>query len=265
MSFSLTLTISDLTGIKNSFILKNPTSVSRPIKLTKTVETSHAFYLPKISIETFRHDSGFIGNIEEGGSCNVNILKFSPHSLTHIETSSHITNDNNKKKSISDLFINEKMGLVYLIDCTKSEAIIHNQISDSYLKDQLEKIDLPITALAIKTKSSELPFNYDFSGENFLFFGQKAAKVVKKIQPKLNLLILDLPSIDSENDRNLLGHKTFLINKDHDKNKIHGSAIIELAFFPHLTQGYYFCVLTPPKIDSDAIITDIIFWNLEKS
>ena len=117
MSYSLEIRIALNERSVKTFSLNKSTSVSRKVVLKENYSTSGAFHLPKFESKPFTHKSGFIGDISKGGSCNVNILSFSPHNLTHIETSSHITNNLSETTSIIDLEPETTNGLVYLVDC----------------------------------------------------------------------------------------------------------------------------------------------------
>lgn len=76
----------------------------------------------------------------------------------------------------------------------------------------------------------------------------------------IDLLILDLPSMDKETDNTLSSHKIFFGS---DQNVNTQKTIIELAYFQNLEEGYYYYVLTPPILQTDATITDIWFYPLE--
>ena len=266
MSYSIEIKIKDRKNNQISFNMNNPTSVSRKILYKGEFESSSAFYLPGLQSIPFTNKSGFIGAINKGGSCNVNVLTFSPHSLTHIETSSHVTTDHELTASVKDLEPEILNGPVYLLDCTAETAIENNFINWEFVKEKLDNLSYIPEILALKTKSSQFPENYNFSGKNFISLGQKASRFLSEEYPVIKLLILDLPSADNETETILMGHKEFLLLNKENNDLIFKSpkAIVELAHFGILNQGYYFCMLTPTKIETDAMITDILFWNLEK-
>lgn len=256
-----------LNNKKFNFNLLQPLSISRQLDLTKQ---SNAFNLPEVKSETFSFEDLFIGDVLQGGSCNVDILSFCPHNLTHIECSSHILNQTLPETvSMADISLNHLQGLIYVIDL---RAIVKDSklILKEHLEKELAKINLPVTAIALKTPASDLEQNFDFSGKDFLALSKEAAEEINKFSfqgTKITTLILDLPSTDSENDDGkLLAHRTFFeipetgITFKDTKKKV----IVELAYFSEIDQNYYYFIMTPPKIKTNAIITDILFFPLMK-
>jgi kynurenine formamidase len=266
MSYSLEIKIALNERSVKSFILNNPTSVSRKIVLKENYTSSGAFHLPKFESKPFKYESGFIGDIGKGGSCNVNIISFCPHNLTHIETSSHITNVSEKIITIKDLEPETTNGLVYLIDCSSEKAIENNCINWEFLREKFHSLDIIPSIIALKTRSSTLPEHYDFSGKKFISLGQNVSVNIHKEFPEIQVIILDLPSADNEDDTQLMSHKEFFLTTKHSSgtNKLLQKAIVELAYFGQLEESYYYCMMSPAKIETDAIITDIIFWSLNR-
>ena len=107
--------------------LGKPRSISRGVNIKKNLQ-SNAFDLVKFSQTAFQNQF-FTGDTGKGGSCNVNILNFTPHNLTHIETPMHL-----KKEGIGldEIPRSNLMGVSYLVDlsnisfkdnCVKKEHI----------------------------------------------------------------------------------------------------------------------------------------------
>ncbi|OLS19939.1 MAG: Kynurenine formamidase [Candidatus Heimdallarchaeota archaeon LC_3] len=265
MTYSLEINVNDRKNQSKSFVLTNPTSVSRNILYREGFKSSEAFYLPIVQSTPLKTNSGFIGDINKGGPCNVNVLSFCPHSLTHIETSSHITNDQKIKITVKDLEPKLINGLVFLLDCISESAVNNKVLNWEFIRKKLDNLEIIPDILALKTKSSQLPEHYNFSGKNFISLGQKVSKSLTEKYPDIKVLILDLPSADAESDTKLMSHKDFFLFKENQEkeNFSKQKAIIELAHFGSLNQDYYFCMMTPTKIETDAMITDILFWNLK--
>ena len=249
----------------NKFLLGNPISVSRKISFSSH---SRAFYLPDVKTTPFDYKNVFIGDVLRGGSCNVDVLSFCPHNLTHVETSAHILNQPLSHAKIDTIPLDHFQGLVYLIDLSEKFSEIDKIITKNHLIDELQQINLPISALAIKTPSSLLPEDFNFSGKDFLALDEQAATEIANFSfgnQKITNLILDLPSTDSENDNGkLLAHRAFfeLPRKGIEFEDTKKKAITELAYFKELVQNYYYFIMTPAKITSNAIITDILFYTL---
>lgn len=245
--------------------------LGKPVSVGRYIEFNHhskAFYLPDVSTTTFNYKDTFIGDVTQGGSCNVDILSFCPHNLTHVETSAHILNQRTSEAKLCDIPIQHFQGLVYLIDLSDKLTENDKLITKDLITKELKKITLPITALAIKTSASLLPENYDFSGKDFLALDEQAAIEIAKFSfenHKLTTLLLDLPSTDSENDNGkLLAHRAFFeIPKEGiEFNDTKKKVITELAHFKNVVQNYYYFLMTPAKIESNAIITDVLFYPL---
>lgn len=216
-------------------------------------ETSpNCFYLPQITISPIEEE-GFIGDMTQGGTCNVDLLTFTPHNITHLETSAHILAEGGK--FVSDIPQVNLTGICYLVDLSQNtENITLNDI-----KEVLDCIELPISLLAIKTRASLLDPNYDFSGKDFLSLTPEAAKEISQFQlngEKVSTLLLDLPSADPENDGGkLLAHRAFfeIPPEVHEFTDNTSKAIVELARFNNLEEGYYYCVISPPRIRTNAV------------
>lgn len=248
------------------FEFKNPVSVSRKITFGNQ---SNAFHLPQVSTTPFSYKNIFIGDVLSGGSCNVDTISFCPHNLTHLETSAHILNQKISKSNINDIPVHHLQGLVYLIDLTQKLTKDLKLLSKTSIEMELRKISLPITAIAIKTNASILPQDYDFSDKNFLALSKDSANLLSKFSfegKKISTLILDLPSTDPENDGGkLLAHRTFfeLPESGIHFNDTLQKIIVELAHFGNLEQNYYYFIMTPAKIQTNAMITDILFYPLQ--
>lgn len=261
----LQLSISDLNGKLRTFRLTEPGTVSREVQFYPETKAPNGFFLPRISSKTFVYKDQFTGNVEKGGSCNVDILGYVPHGLTHIETSAHILVQDENAVTIKDIPVQQLSGPVYLIDVSHLEAGAGTALRWQDMEAKLKKISLPVTMLAIKTKASLLPQDTDFSGKDFLYLSPETAKRIHDFKPQIKCLLLDLPSIDREHDGGkLLAHRYFfgLPEKGHrweDKEK---RTLVELAWFSGLKEGYYYAFITPQPFQTNAVSTGIIFYSL---
>ena len=249
----------------SQFRLGQPVSVSRQISFS---QNTNAFSLPEITSRPFRYENLFIGDVDQGGSCNVDILDFCPHNLTHLETSAHILRHSISSSYISDIPVDHLQGIVYLADLTSSLDEQSSLIPPTIVDVILKSLNIPINALALKTSASNLPENYDFSNKNFLALDPRSALLLNNYNSNnssINCLLLDLPSTDAEHDGGkLLAHRAFfgLPSSGIDFVDLQKRVIIELAFFKELVQNYYYFITTPARIQSNAIITDIVFFPL---
>lgn len=236
--------------------LTTPHSCSREI-IPRDNFMSQAFYLPNFQVAPVQLD-GFIGDTDRGGSCNVNQISFTPHNLTHIETAAHIIKSG---PTVKDIPIQTMHGICQVIDLSDAE-FPDNYIHPDHIKSQL--LDHSIQILAIKTPASIIPADHDFSGTDPLSLHPTTGKYLSEHHPDIKLLIVDLPSVDQEDDGGkLLAHRYFLEIEGNSTSK--RKAIIELAYFSEIkSSGRYYAIITPARVDLDAMITDVVLFDLTK-
>jgi len=275
---TITIEVIDADGNTRRFRLGEPRSVSREVLFTPGAASSNAFHLPGIHSRTVEFEGQFIGDVNRGGSCNVDLLSYVPHGLTHIETAAHILNADADPPTVKDIPLEHLSGIAYLIDLTHLDAEPGRQIPWKEVESKLKKNALPVSILALKTRASLLPAHYDFSGKDFLSLSPGTAKGIHDyaffaagsppVRQPINCLLLDLPSIDPEADGGkLLAHRYFFglaktgyIEEDREKR-----ALVELAWFSDLDEGYYYAAITPPSFQANAVSTGIIFQPLNAS
>jgi kynurenine formamidase len=255
----------DAEGKDRWFGLGEPLRVSREVLFKGGTEAPNAFHLTPISSRTVEFEGQFIGDVRRGGSCNVDTLSYVPHGLTHLETSAHILNPDTNPPTVKDIPAEKLSGMALLIDLSERGEEAGQKIPWEAVQAKLERNTLPISMLAIKTVSSLLPQDYDFSGKDFLCLSPVAAKGIhdyKAAGSRIDCLILDLPSIDRESDGGkLLAHRGFfgLPDTGFDGVDTEKRALVELAIFSGLKEGYYYVTITPPLLETNAVSTGIIF------
>ena len=231
-------------------------NVSRTIDPNRS--SSGAFYLDKPSSETVEFPGQFIGDVDRGGSCTVSYLTFCPHNVTHIETSAHVLSPDCSPPTVADLENAALIGKLFLIDLTHLDTSYTAKIEVEHVKPHLDTLDQQINFIAIKTKSSELPETFDFSGRGFMALNQEAAQYMHDFKCQgqhVSGLVLDLPSIDQESDEGkLLAHRAWfgLPSSGHLADDQEKRSLIELAYFNELAQGYYNIHISPPNFRTDA-------------
>jgi len=269
------LTVPDIHNEIHYYKLGTPLSVSREVYFSPEVKASNIFNLPLIQSETVEFENIFTGDVRRGGSCNVDLLRYVPHSLTHLETAAHLLNPDNNPTTIIDLPVSELSGLVYLMDLTYLSIEPGSLIHWEDIQSKLKQNTLPVSMLALKTRSSLLPQDYDFSGKDYPALSPETAREIhdyslnfSSIKTRIDCLILDLPSIDPERDGGrLLAHRNFfgLSDTGHNETGKEKRSLIELAYFPDCKEGYYYAVITPPRFQTNAVSTGITFWSLAET
>lgn len=261
----LQLALTDTTGKIKWFRIGKPQSVSRDVHFKEKTRSPNAFHLPPITSKTVEFEGQFTGDVNRGGSCNVDTLQYVPHGLTHLETSAHILGPDANPPTVKDIPLEKLSGIVFLIDLSHLGEEPGQLISWETVRTKLEQNTLPISLLALKTHASLLPQDYDFSGKDFLALAPGTAKGIHDYtvsKSRIQCLILDLPSIDPEKDGGkLLAHRYFfgLPETGFTANDKEKRALVELAWFSDLNEGYYYTAITPPQFETNAVTTGITF------
>ena len=216
--------------------------------------------------------TGFIGDTEQGGSCNVNELTFNPHcNGTHTETIRHICDaDNALSVSIAALELPPLMPCALISitpiaasatndDYTPSLAANDKIISRAQLEQQLAPYhDLQLQCLALRTlpnSDEKCQANYNANNQP-AFFSRDAVLYLN--ERGVEHLILDLPSLDRLNDDGLLTcHHLFwqVIAGAHQPspNSLINKTITEMAYIDNdISDGFYFLNLQTPAFINDA-------------
>ncbi len=194
--------------------LSKPIDISIP--LSNSDENPIAWYLEKPIIEPVKNGD-WIGKVFEGGSStNFNNIFFNPHGHgTHTECLGHITHE---FYSINDclkqfFFLAELISIEPEIDGEDyliSKQNISTALDETRKKNTSTALSrTKIEALIIRTlpnKNDKLSKKY--SNTNPPFLSEEAAIYIREIGIKH--LLIDLPSVDKENDEGkLLAHKAF--------------------------------------------------------
>ena len=193
--------------------LSKPIDISIP--LTNTDENPIAWYIEKPVIEPVKfasETSEWIAKVSEGSSTNFNNIFFNPHGHgTHTECLGHITREfysinqclkqffffaeliSVEPKAINDDLVITKKSISTALDVTK----IHS----------LEALIIRTLPNLVSKKSK------NYSNTNPPYLAEEAAIFIREIGIKH--LLIDLPSVDKENDEGkLLAHKAFWNVKD---------------------------------------------------
>ncbi len=226
-----------------------PIRCSRPI--IPDGENSGAFSLPNFGSSPVVIGS-FVGKVSEGGSCNVPVYNFTPHNLTHIETPNHIEDTGKDLSAFPPGFFCDIAQVVDLTDAAFEE----NYILPEHLPETLEA-----NFVIFRTPLSDQPSTADYSGTDPISFHPSTMQEIVDRWPHVKVVLTDLPSVDKEDDGGkLLAHRNYFgLNAD-QKGALR--AIVEFAHFPPLDSERYYIVMSPPHIQSDSFVTDILAYPL---
>lgn len=215
---------------------------------------------------------GFIGDTEQGGSCNVNELTLNPHcNGTHTETIAHICDSSNTLSvKVSALELPPLMPCALISVTPISSQICNDGYSPGFspndfvidrqqLEQQLSSYNIEqLQCVAIRTlpnMPSKCQENYSTSNQP-AFFSREAILYLNELG--VEHLILDIPSLDRLDDDGLLTcHHIFwqVIEGAHQPspNSLLNKTITEMAYIDNaIPDGFYFANIQIPAFVNDA-------------
>jgi len=274
-------------AIPVNFISKKNTSKKNTSTKSAAVQPSH-FTAPLAASKPMQAGS-FIGDTEQGGSCNVNELSINPHcNGTHTETIAHICDFNHElSRTIADINPAPLMPCVLVsitpITVQNSSDDVCTFVDDSYTPELLTGDQLITrTALAslISDYSNEqlqclvvrtLPNNQDKCSQIYSqnnqpsFFSREAILYLN--ERSVEHLILDIPSLDRLHDEGLLTchHIFWQVEEGRhqaNENSLVNKTITEMAFINNqISDGFYFINLQVPAFINDAAPSNPVLYG----
>ncbi len=241
------------------FDTKKGIDISLPLSPTSG---ALAWYVDPVKIWPVTGD-GFIGKVSAGGSTNFNNIMLNPHGNgTHTENVGHISkgfysiNDTLQQFFYQALLVtvkpspyqNEKFGEQ---DFIITKTILEAQISE---KKNFE-------ALIIRTLPNDLAKkNKNYSNSNPPYLTKDAIEYINELN--ILHLMIDLPSIDRENDNGeLMAHHTFWNYPDQPRLD---KTITELIYVPNeVKDGPYILNLQIISLENDASPSKPILYPIE--
>lgn len=245
-------------------------SISIPLDFDYQGEASKQpnHFSAKAASKTPMKSGSFIGDVEQGGSCNAFEVNLNPHcNGTHTETSWHIGigNDAPFQKNCQLMYQTILLTVepkkvsgedTYSVEIQPTDLVItKSMLTSKFAEPGYEKID-SIEALVIRTTP-----NGEFKkslrwGENTVspFFTKEAVEYISEL--KIKHLIVDFPSVDKSDDGGrLLNHKICFSNGI--------ETITEMAFISDdICDGFYGLSLGLAPFVLDATPSDIKLFKL---
>lgn len=248
--------------------LSKPFDISIP--LTNDGQNPIAWYQNEPKIEPVKNGD-WIGKVSEGkSSTNFNNIFFNPHAHgTHTECLGHITKDfysinqclkkfhflaeliSIKPKKINDDFVITKEQVAFSLATSIGVEKSHNQME----------------ALIIRTLPNlEDKKHKNYSHTNPPYVSEEAASYIREIGIKH--LLIDLPSVDKENDEGkLLAHKAFWNVKN--VNQLNNDArlnctITEMIYVDNtIADGKYLLNLQIASFENDASPSKPVLYKID--
>jgi len=205
-----------------------------------------------------------LASVKDGASVNFNNILFNPHAHgTHTECLGHITKDFYalNQQLTNFFFIAELISVIpeqHANDLVITKNCLHWQ-NDS---------KLPIDALIIRTlPNSPTKKSRQYSATNPPYLAAETA--IYLVNSNINHLLVDLPSVDKEQDEGkLLAHKAFWRIQDVDNVSSDArftSTITEMIYVDDdITDGLYLLNLQIPSFVNDAAPSKPVLYRIEQ-
>lgn len=233
--------------------------LNRPMDISIPLRAGHnnvnAWWAKPVSIEPVVMGD-FIGDVNLGGPVNFKDIKINPHGNgTHTECVGHLSKENFTINQCLKKFVFASQLI------TIEPKLISNGDYILSKSDFYQKINNNIEALVIRTlPNDENKLNQQYSGTNFPYMQHEA--ITYLVALGINHLLIDLPSIDREqDDGKLLGHHAFWQYPNDIRT---GATITELIYVPdQIEDGIYLLNIQITSLESDASPSKILLYKLE--
>ncbi len=251
----------DYNGKPMAADLNRPLDISIPL----SPEGPRAWYVDKMRIEPVCNEL-FTGSVARGGAVNFNSIAFNPHGHgTHTESVGHITSGLvSVNKQISQFFFIAEVITVTPQWVDENTEEVWRKKGDSIIRaDQLQQAldGRSPRAVVIRTLPNSKDKQYrNYSSSNFTYFEPEGLKWLSDIG--VQHLLVDLPSVDREEDGGLLlAHRAFWNYDAH--TRLH-CTITEFVFVDDsIIDGAYLLNLQVAPFENDAAPSRPVLFKLE--
>ena len=247
--------------INNTFEIDLSKPIDISIPLTNTDANPIAWYIEKPQIEPVKFGD-WVGKVSEGSSTNFNTIFFNPHGHgTHTECLGHITREfYSINQCLKQFFFTAELISVQPESLDEDFVITKAQIEEALNGKSPE-------AIIIRTLPNlENKKHKNYSNTNPTYLLEDAATFIR--ESGIKHLLIDLPSVDRENDEGkLLAHKAFWNVKD--TNNLNADArldctITEMIFVDNnVKDGSYILNLQIASFENDASPSKPILFKIE--
>lgn len=234
--------------------LNNPFDLS----ISMGINSVLAWGVSSLDIKPFQRNN-WIADVTLGSPVNFNNIFFNPHAHgTHTECVGHISSN---KESI-----NQELKRFFFISKLISVSPKKQNQDFVITKSMIEKLvneEDGIDALIVRTlPNSNKKLSKNYTGTNPPYLLQEAAKYIVEIGIKH--LLIDLPSVDREQDDGLLtSHKAFW---NYPINTRRNCTITELIYVDNsISDDFYLLNLQFSPFENDASPSRPLIFKLERS
>jgi len=250
----------DLNGISYKANLREPLDISIPL----SPAGPRAWYVDPMSIEPVRTER-FTGSVAEGGDVNFRNIAFNPHGHgTHTESVGHIDKAvTSVNKSLDQYFFSAQLVTIEPIPFEKTgkkygeqgdQIITKTQVKEALAENRCEAFIIR-TLPNLTDKKTQ-----NYSGTNPPFMESEALTFLR--ENKVRHLLLDLPSVDREEDGGeLLAHHAYWQGGREDDQSC---TITEMVFVPdEIEDGMYLLNLQTAPFENDATPSRPVLFKLQ--
>lgn len=242
----------ELHGIMYTADLSRPLDISIPLR--NGDDNPSAFYLPVPEFLPFRAGT-FIGSTAEGGACNCYTLAVAPHGNgTHTECIGHIA----KEPYFINACLSTSLFRATLISVDVTDIHGDRIITATSIRQQLGSRSPE--ALILRTLPNDSAKKIKrWSGNNPPYLEAEAGKFIAG--RGIEHLVLDIPSVDREEDGGLLAaHHAFW---QYPENPRTSATITEMAFIPDdIPDGEYLLSIGIMPVESDASPSKLLLYKV---
>jgi kynurenine formamidase len=248
------LKLSDDTFIDTS----KPLDIS--IALTNDDRNPRAWYVDPPKFEPVRTEY-YVGSVKEGGSVNFRDIYFNPHGhCTHTECLGHITEEvHSINETLNNYFFNAQVISILPKRIERNNGDVDFVIT----ADQLKKIDIKEKALIIRSLPNDRSkTSRNYSSSNPPYYDVECVDLLLKAG--VEHLLIDLPSVDRENDNGELAfHHAFW---EVPNNPNYKRTITELVYVDNaIKDGTYILNLQVASFNNDAAPSRPVLYEIKSS
>ena len=218
----------------------------------------NCFYAPPPEASPVR-SGDFVGSVKEGSPVNFYNLKVNPHGNgTHTECVGHISEEQHAIRSALKEFVFPcRLISVFPEKQENGDRIITLQSIQLALEDK----EVPTAIMIRSLPNSEVKLAFSYSGTNPPYLAVEAIQYI--VDKGVKHLLLDLPSVDKEEDDGLvLGHKAFWKYPHSIRTD---ATISELLYIPDsVKDGLYLLHLNVLNLELDVSPSRPILYALDR-
>ncbi|MBL1279906.1 MAG: cyclase family protein [Fluviicola sp.] len=245
--------------IDKSHYIDTNSPIDISIPLSDSNRNPKAWYVKQPRFTPVVTDN-YVGSVKDGGAVNFRDVFFNPHGHgTHTECLGHITEKvHSVNKVLNNYFFNAQVLSILPKRVTREDGVVDFIIT----KDQLSTLSKETEALIIRTLPNENgKLSKDYSSTNPPYFQKECVEVI--LAAGVKHLLVDLPSVDRENDNGELAfHHAFW---EVPETPNFERTITELIFVKtEIKDGVYMLNLQTAPFENDAAPSRPVLYQIKK-